>query len=885
MNSAGLTDEPPGAPAASLHCPAIIDGAAAGRTLGQTVVARAIEFGPQPYTEVTLRGEENEVAIATLLDRATQLLAPLLTPEVGDAKVVLCTESVFDYVPAAWACMIARVGFLPWSYRAVAAQPGQVESKLAFITSKLEQSWLLTTRAVLSQLPEQASTQFAGTIILEDIWESATPERLDAVLEEALHAGERRDCDAGILVQTSGSSGTPKLVEISFEKVLNRWQQEHNDSGDDAYLALQPFDTSFASTFLLFAKPRGLHYVPLERAFADPQSTLAFVARHGIDHLGSSNSFFGKVLEALEGVDQVEDLASLVSIRFSGELASHSLALAVRDRLRAVGADPALEVRLMYGSSEVGHISMISDGDLSKRPDLLVSDVVSQGHVRPGNELRVVDEHSNVLGHHQIGLIQVRTDFQMFDGYYGDADSTNEALTADGWFQSGDLGFVDPLGITVVGRESGMIIVNGRNISLSQIDAALHRVDGVAGQKVAAVAMRSATDVTEALIVLVVPTRAARQDHGSLERTIRRKVAQSFGVSVAHVLAIDDGDFARTPTGKVDRPSLQEVAEQLLEARPQAFGQQSRSSGIESDGTPAQVINAIWAQTLGPDAAADPTAEFFDMGGDSLSFAAMIVSIEDRFNCEVPIQQFFKQPVLATLVELVEAHRSSAVGTRSETSETTRRVLRGVESALATWPGFRRTPDSLLVGANVTGSRPPIIWVCQSLGEWNRLSLALGPDQPVYGLRSLDQFMPIDDITTEALDTVSYRYVAEILAHRFEQPPVIGGNCSGAAVALSAARKLRHFNVDHRAVILLNWMFSFGRYDGPVTLVQGLKDVAPFALHDFYGTPLDWQKDFPNATTRVIPGGHGQYFSGSSLQALAAELLAATEAEDADAPA
>ena len=198
--------------------------------------------------------------------------------------------------------------------------------------------------------------------------------------------------------------------------------------------------------------------------------------------------------------------------------------------------------------------------------------------------------------------------------------------------------------------------------------------------------------------------------------------------------------------------------------------------------------------------------------------------------------------------------------------------MRRLEALLSSWTGDRVSESSLMVGANTSGKRAPIVWICQSNREFVTLAKALGPDQPVYGLRSLNQLVEFDELTSEILDTISYRYMAEILALRTEQSLVIGGNCSGAIIALAVARKAPHFGVEPRLLVLLNWMFSFGRYDGPVVLLQGMQGASTFALTNTEGQPIDWRSDFPAAEPHILPGEHGKYFRGAPLKAFAAQL-------------
>ena len=59
-----------------------------------------------------------------------------------------------------------------------------------------------------------------------------------------------------------------------------------------------------------------------------------------------------------------------------------------------------------------------------------------------------------------------------------------------------------------------------------------------------------------------------------------------------------------------------------------------------------------------------------------------------------------------------------------------RELMHRLEATVGSWSGERRSGASLVVGANTSGGRAPIVWVCRSKHEFDLLAEALGPDQP-----------------------------------------------------------------------------------------------------------------------------------------------------------
>ncbi|MFI5003029.1 MAG: fatty acyl-AMP ligase, partial [Reyranellales bacterium] len=85
------------------------------------------------------------------------------------------------------------------------------------------------------------------------------------------------------------------------------------------------------------------------------------------------------------------------------------------------------------------------------------------GRVLPGHRLEVRDAEGKVLGDREVGRIFVAGPSVM-PGYFNDPEASREALTPDGWLDTGDLGYMLDGEIVLTGRAKDLIIVNGRNV-------------------------------------------------------------------------------------------------------------------------------------------------------------------------------------------------------------------------------------------------------------------------------------------------------------------------------------------------------------------------------------------------------------------------------------
>ena len=139
--------------------------------------------------------------------------------------------------------------------------------------------------------------------------------------------------------------------------------------------------------------------------------------------------------------------------------------------MRRVIADMGMEqVVIGYGMTETSATVMITSPT-----DPLERRVATVGRVVPHVEVKVVNERSEIVPRGQVGEICVRG-YSIMLGYWGDPEKTAEAIDADGWMHTGDLGTIDQDGYgRIVGRLKELVIRGGENISPAEIEDFLHR--------------------------------------------------------------------------------------------------------------------------------------------------------------------------------------------------------------------------------------------------------------------------------------------------------------------------------------------------------------------------------------------------------------------------
>src|SRR3989304_3832187 len=148
----------------------------------------------------------------------------------------------------------------------------------------------------------------------------------------------------------------------------------------------------------------------------------------------------------------------------------------------------------------------------------------------------------------KIGEIALKSDC-MLTGYYNRPDATNEAFL-DGWYLTGDYGYLSEGEIFVCGRKKDMIIVGGKNVYPQDLEALTYEVPGVhAGRSVAFGLFDDEQGTEEAVIIAEVDSddEAEQQKIADL---IRQHVTKNSAIALRHVKVVGPKRIVKKSKGK-----------------------------------------------------------------------------------------------------------------------------------------------------------------------------------------------------------------------------------------------------------------------------------------------------------------------------------------------
>ena len=187
---------------------------------------------------------------------------------------------------------------------------------------------------------------------------------------------------------------------------------------------------------------------------------------------------------------------------------------------------------------------------VASSPDEDGREFVRCGHVLPGHDLEVRDERGRPLGERQVGTIFVRGP-SIMSGYHGHPDETVSVLSADGWLDTGDLGYLLDDEIVVTGRVKDLLIVNGRNVWPQDLEwAAETEIAAVRSRDVVVFSVDD--DEAEAVVALVQCRTSSIDERSALQAEATALFRRTYGVEVT-VILVPPHSLPQTSSGKLSR--------------------------------------------------------------------------------------------------------------------------------------------------------------------------------------------------------------------------------------------------------------------------------------------------------------------------------------------
>jgi fatty-acyl-CoA synthase len=187
----------------------------------------------------------------------------------------------------------------------------------------------------------------------------------------------------------------------------------------------------------------------------------------------------------------------------------------------------------------------------------LATAYVSCGAPISGVEIRIVDEGGEILAERQVGEIAIRSN-SLLSEYHRRPDLTS-AVLRDGWFSTGDMGYLADGELYITGRKKDLIIVGGKNIYPQDLEAIASDVPGTYPGRAVAFGVFDDRLGTESVVMICELEHPADEEaHRAIEAELRRRIVQNSDVTLADVRLVDKRWLIKTSSGKLARAANRE---------------------------------------------------------------------------------------------------------------------------------------------------------------------------------------------------------------------------------------------------------------------------------------------------------------------------------------
>ncbi|MFX3646300.1 MAG: condensation domain-containing protein [Paenibacillus sp.] len=579
-----------------------------------------------PKKKLYYKKENGEVRISDYMELsqdAERILQGLIQQGVRPGEsVILQIERIDHLVTALWACILGGMNPAPLK-PALHLPSDHVEHH------KLKQVWKLLNYPLI--VGDSAGT-FEGAGKREETVISVN-ELLRHNCSQERHISEPH---APVLTLfTSGTTGTPKCVRYHNHQILANIlgiKQHLGLTSEEVTLNWMPlYHAGGLLTNHILGVVLGSEQVlsSVERFLNSPTSWLEDIEEHQVTFTWAPNFAYAQMNRHEAVHARPWDLSSIriilnVGQPISAQTGKEFLHQLVPFGLRTDSVVPAYGMTEFSGSlcfsrtfdpSETGGIQHIVKGTLDS--ELIFADspntdetiaFVEIGEVIPGISLRIVNDRNVPLPEAHVGRVQLKGD-SIITEYFKNQEATNNVITNDGWFESGDLGFVKGGMLTLTGREKDVLIMNGKNLYNYEIEAVMKQVYGVDVDYVAAAGISGGESGNDQLLLFYTPWNDDEGLNLFVIQEMRGIISRQFGVNPRFIVPVSKREFPRTPTGKIQRLQLVDLLldgqfdETLNRIEYMLHERQQAQMMMEEEVAATSVEQAGWVQTEEDDSA------------------------------------------------------------------------------------------------------------------------------------------------------------------------------------------------------------------------------------------------------------------------------------------
>ncbi|MEC1645619.1 non-ribosomal peptide synthetase [Bacillus halotolerans] len=587
-------------------------------------------------------------------------------------NVILQLGDNSQFIPAFWGCV--STGIVP---APLAVAPTYTESNSG--TQKLKDAWTLldrppviTSRELLQEMIDWAKEQeLEGFRVLavEDLYRDE--------METDWHQAHPEDL--ALLLLTSGSTGTPKAVMLNHKNILSMVKgiiQMQGFTREDITFNWMPFDHVGGIGMLhlrdVYLGCQEIN-VASETILMEPLKWLDWIDHYRASVTWAPNFAFGLVTDFSDEMKNRNwDLSSMRYMLNGGEAMVAKVGRRMLELLEPHGL-PGDAIRPAWGMSETSS-GVIFSREFTRAATSDDDGFVEIGSPIPGFSMRIVDDHNELVEEGEIGRFQV-SGLSVTSGYYRRPDLNESVFTEDGWFETGDLGFLRNGRLTITGRTKDAIIINGVNYYSHAIESAVEELAEIETSYTAACAVRVNNNTTDQLAIFFVTSAQMNDDEiVQLLRNIQYHVTQTIGVTPEFLLPVHKEEIPKTAIGKIQRTQLKTAFENgefdHLLHKPNRINGEGETQEADDAKRIREDIQEYLLSCFTDELHVsrnwiEPNTNIQSLGIDSIKMMKLIRAVEKKYRIRLTARELYKYPAIESLANYLsekEDLRSSLSG-------------------------------------------------------------------------------------------------------------------------------------------------------------------------------------------------------------------------------
>jgi amino acid adenylation domain-containing protein/non-ribosomal peptide synthase protein (TIGR01720 family) len=620
-------------------------------------------------TFIIKSNEEQFLSYGRLYHAAERALGYLQNNGVAAGnELVLQIDDNKTFVIVFWACILGGIIPVPLSIGISSDQ----KQKLFNVGHILQDPFVAATSKNIERLKSFAHNK--GTVLSNDKMLSRliNVDNIES-FEKAGNVKIPNPDNVAFLQFSSGSTGSPKGVVLTHRNLLANMEAIAKASAyvpSDSLLNWMPLthDMGMIGFHLnpIYCELNQYH-IPTSLFIRQPGVWMKKASEHRATVLCSPNFGYRYTLKYAVDFDRSLDLSCVRIIYNGAEPVSDALCAEFNHQLSTYGLKPHAMCPV-YGLAEASVAVSISNTSEEVNVEWLEREslepgsqvqparssnrkaVVNLGRVIENCSIRITDEQNRVLPDGVVGIVRIKG-LNVTQAYYKDEVSTNLAIDADGWLNTGDLGFIKDGDLFITGRLKDVFFINGQNFYSHDIESESQHVPGIELNKLAVAGVFNEKLQTDEVIAFV-QYRGELSEFIHFAEQLKSHLRRTFGFELANVIPVKE--IPKTTSGKLQRHTLiKNYTEGLyhdLEATLKDLSAKANAAAIANDLEYAMI--EIWNELFESDGIS-PESNFFQLGGNSLEAIKLSMAVQRKFNVDLAVDQIYELQTIRSICDLI----------------------------------------------------------------------------------------------------------------------------------------------------------------------------------------------------------------------------------------